>query len=338
MSPLNPPARMAGRCALATIAIAALTACGTLPPGQGLNQVSALTAERIGQPLPATANETDQHALAQVTKDILSKPISADDAVRLAVLNSPTLRSSYASVGIAQADLMQAGRLSNPSLTFQRTRAGAQVEIERSLGFNLVNLLTAPLARRIETGRFEQTRLLVASQVIAHAAQTRSAYYSALAARQEAQYARQVSDSAGAGAELAMQMNKVGNMSGRELAREQAFAAEARAALLKAELQANTAREALTVLMGLSGADAGYLLPERLPELPDRVDDLGEIEQLAVNQRLDVRAATVEAEQTATSLGLVKRTRLVNVLDLAYVNNSATGQPSAPGYAITLEL
>ena len=51
---------------------------------------------------------------------------------------------------------MNAGSLANPTLRFARLSGGGGVEIDRALGFNPLGLLTLPLAREIEHGRFAQ--------------------------------------------------------------------------------------------------------------------------------------------------------------------------------------
>jgi outer membrane protein TolC len=137
---------------------------------------------------------------------------------------------------------------------------------------------------------------------------------------------------------LTGRMVQAGNSSQLDLAREQAFDAEATAAVGRAGKRALAAREKLTRLMGLWGSNAQYRLPDRLPDLPAAPAELDDIERIAIRDRLDIQAAKVEAAQTASSLGLTRATRFVNVLDLGYVRNSSAGQPSAPGYVITLEL
>ncbi|MDN8707874.1 hypothetical protein Q0M69_14300, partial [Staphylococcus aureus] len=74
---------------------------------------------------------------------------------------------------------------------------------------------------------------------------------SAVAAEQAAVYATQVTDSAEAGAELALRMQQAGNFSKLDYAREQAFYADAVAQLAKTRQQSVSAREKLTRTMGL---------------------------------------------------------------------------------------
>jgi outer membrane protein TolC len=107
---------------------------------------------------------------------------------------------------------------------------------------------------------------------------------------------------------------------------------------MRAERSLGTAREHLTRQLGLWGAQAGYTLPERLPELPARAHELARIEQTALERRLDVQAARQAAQQLAADLGLTRATRLVNVLELGVHDKRETGAARADGYEVSLEL
>ena len=312
--------------------------CSTMPADGGFGPVSGLAKSRLGMDAGIVRTGADSSALEQMINDRLAKELSADDAVQIALLNNRSLQATYWSVGIAQADVVQAGRLPNPAFGFKRTHAGADVSIERTLTFNLARLLTAPLAKRIETRRFEAIKLTVANQMLALAVQARRAHIEAVAAAQGVDYARQVSQSAQASAELSTRMANVGNFSQLDLAREQAFYAETVGSLGRAERAAIASREKLTRLMGLWGRKTAFILPARLPDLPAAPAVIDDVETIAMRDRLDIQAAKIEAAQTASSLGLTRATRFVNVLDLGYVRNSQTDLPVARGYEVSLEL
>jgi outer membrane protein TolC len=324
--------------ALAVLPALLLSGCATVTPDGGFDAVAQLAQARLGKEARIVRNDDDQRALDSLVTAKLQAPLQIDDAVQIALLNSRTLQATYWDVGIAQADLVQAGRLRNPSFSYQRTRAGSDIEIERSLGFNFLTALTAPLARRIETRRFEQAKLLVAGQMLQHALATKRAWVEAVAAMQGVAYARQVNEAAQLSSELTGRMAQVGNSSQLDLAREQAFQADAAAALVRAQKNAVAASETLTRLMGLSGANTAFRLPDRLPDLPPAPLDLPDVEGIALRERLDIQAAELGASHTAQALGLTRVTRFINVLDLDYVRNSKSGESTAPGYAITLEL
>lgn len=320
------------------VAAVLATGCMSVPPDGGFGAVAQLAGERLGKEARIARNDADQRALDSLVSAKLQAPLQLDDAVQIALLNNRTLQASYWDVGIAQADLVQAGRLPNPSFSFQRTRAGGDIEIDRALGVNFLAVLTAPLARRIEAGRFEQATLLVAGQMLQHAAATRRAYVEAVAAVQGVAYARQVDEAFQLSSTLTGRMAQAGNSSQLELAREQAFQADAAAALVRAQQHAVSTRETLTRLLGLWGNNTAYRLPERLPDLPGAPLDLPDVETIALRERLDIRAGQLRAAHTAAALGLTRATRFINVLDLDYVRNSKSGGTSAPGYAIRLEL
>jgi outer membrane protein TolC len=363
---------MPGRLALA-LAAALLSGCASFSGDSGFSTVAQATQDRIGQQGKILRSDDDRQALAGLLQQKLKQPLTADDAVQIALLNNRGLQATYWSLGIAEADLVQAGRLQNPAFGYKHTQGGGDTAIERTLGFNLVSLITAPLAARIEGRRFEQAKLAVADQALKVAADTRRSYYEAVAAAHALEYAQQVRDAAEAGAELGRRMQQAGNWSKLDAAREQAFHSDALAEAVKAGKQANASREKLARLLGLSGAvtaaggssgrstDGGsndgssigngggdnaatvsprltFTLPAHLPDLPAAPRELADAEQAAMRNRLDVQAAKLDTEHTASSLGLTRGTRFINVLELAAVRESATGQPRERGYEITLEI
>lgn len=323
------PAIAMGACLLA------LGGCASFSKDGGRDAVSALTAERIGQEarLPKTGTETE----AEVGR-LLAQPLTPDAAVRVALLNNRALRARLAQLGVAEADLVQAGRLRNPGIGFSRIAGGGETEIERSVMFDLVGLLTMPLRRDIEARRFEGAKLGAALDAVRLAAETRKAWFNAVAAAQSARYAEQVREAAQAGAELAARMAQVGNLSALDQTREQAFSSEATAQLARARHQAVAAREQLARMMGAWGEQTAFRLPERLPDLPASPKEAGPLEAQAMEARLDLRLAKLEVESTARALGLTKATGFINVLDAGYVNSSKTGAPRENGYAIELSL
>jgi outer membrane protein TolC len=190
----------------------------------------------------------------------------------------------------------------------------------------------------IERGRFEQAKLQAAAEAVRLAAETRRAYFDAVAAQQAAQYMEQVKESAEAGAELGRQMARTGNWSKLKYAQEQSLYAEAAAQFARSLHNATAAREQLTRLLGLWGTATALRLPDRLPDLPEAPKRMLNIETLAMRQRLDVQMAIHDAEATAGALGLTRNTGFINVFDFGYANRSETDRPRVQGYEIELEL
>ena len=322
------------------VALAALilTGCATFSKDGGLDTVSTLTRERTGQTVQRETSADDAKATQSVVDQLLTKPLTPDDAVQVALANNKGLQAAFAELGVAEASLVQAGRIRNPGYSFGRLRGGGDSEIDRSIMFDFVGLLTLPMRTSMEGRRFEQAKLQAASQAVQLAADTRKAYFNAVAAQQGAQYAEQVATAAEASAELAQRLAKVGNWSKLDQAREQVFHADATTQLARARHNATAAREQLTRLLGLWGANTAFKLPDRLPDLPKAPNEVATIEAQAMSQRLDVQMARLDAEATASSLGLTRATGFINVFESGYANKSQTGQPRENGYEISLEL
>jgi outer membrane protein TolC len=333
-----PPVRLVP----AAAALALLAGCATVTPDGGFDDVAAATQDRTGVTPQLTRDGAGQGALPPSLRALpvfaAGAPLDMDTAVRIALVNHPGLQAAYWNVGIAQADLAQAARPRNPSFDFKRLAGGGALEIERGITLDLVGMLTAPLAARMEARRFEQVKREVGAAIERHALETRTAWIEAVAGRQALDYARRVQASSEAGAELAGRMARAGNTNQLELAREQLFHAQAASDVARAARRATAARERLTRALGLWGKDAGYALPDHLPDLPAAPAELADVERIALEQRLDVQAAKAEASATAADLGLTRTTRFIDVLDAGYADKSDTGAPRQHGYTLSLEL
>jgi outer membrane protein TolC len=233
---------------------------------------------------------------------------------------------------------VRAGRLRNPLFSFGRLSGDGVVEIDRAVMFDVLGLLTMPVARQVEQRRFEQAQFQAAYQAVGIASDVRRAYFSAVAAQELVKYYQQVKEAAEASNELARRMVAAGNFNKLAQMREQAFYADATSDLARAQHQAVAERERLSRLMGLSGEQLNFRLPERLPDLPAQPAEPKDAEQTAIDKRLDVLMAKRATESTAKALGLTKATRLVNVLEVGYQNKSETGSSRFNGYEIELEL
>jgi len=334
---------MNARSLMALLALALLGGCATFSGDGGTTAVNeSLQSRGLQQPAPWIRSETEAERAAGEVNRLLAQPLSADTAVRIALLNNRGLQARYAELGIAEADLVQAGRLVNPGFSFGRLHRADIVEYERAFLFDLMGLLTMPLRTEIERGRFAAAQNRVAAEILQVAADTRRAWVRAVAAQQAAAYAEQVRTAAEAAAELARRMAGVGNFSALDRAREQAFYAEATAQLARARQTAASEREALTRLLGLWGEAITFRLPERLPdlpkELPPQLREITDIERLAMQQRLDLQAAVRESESLARNLGLTRATGWFSVLEGKYMRNSESGEPRQTGWEVELRI
>ncbi len=309
------------RTAAALAAALVLAGCASLSSDGGSADVQALTA---GNPLVAgaAAQRAPDEASRKRIGELLARPLDAESAVRIALVNSPRVQDAFATLQLSDADRVQAASLPNPVLAFSRLREGSEREFERMLSFNVVGLLTLPWQARWAGQRHESAKLQAAQSVLVLAADTRRAWVRAVAAQQSVAYLRDAKEATEAGAELAHRMARAGNWSALQRTREQLLLADASAQLARAEQSAVASREQLTRLLGLSGGDTAYTLPDRLPPLPDTAPELGDVQALALRDRLDVRSATAQNAAVAGSLGLTHATSVINAMELGVVRNT----------------
>jgi hypothetical protein len=200
------------RMTAAALAASILAGCASFSPDGGMGTVSDLTKERTGEPVRAHRSAGDTSTADHRRDEILKQPLTADSAVELALLNNRGLQASFAQLGIAESALVEAGRLRNPVLSFGRMAlGGGAVEIERSVMFDVLGLLTMPAAQQVQQRNFEQAQYQAAYEAVGIAADTRRAYFSAVAAQELVTYYRQVKDAADVSNDLAKRMVVAGN-------------------------------------------------------------------------------------------------------------------------------
>jgi outer membrane protein TolC len=326
------------RTGIAAMALLVVGGCASLSEDAGFSKVEQAVKERTGAETKWARSDNEADTVRGRVKELLAKPLGPTEAVQMALLNNPGLQASYAEVGIAEADLVQASRWRGPTFSFARLRRGDEREIERGVFFDVLGLLTIPLSTRASESRLQATQNRAAAEALRVALDARKAWFQAVAAQETAKYMAQVRDAAEASAELARRMASVGNFPKLTQAREQAFYAETTTQLARARNNATAARERLARLMGLWGEDLAFQLPERLPELPKSPREGGDLEAQAIAQRLDVHGARRDADALARSLGLTKVTRFVNLLEVGVLSKSETGEPRQRGWEIEVGL
>lgn len=315
-----------------------LGACAGPVANNAFEDIAAQTEDKIGQRPVWIRSEADEQAVRAELGRLLARPVGADDAVRIALLNNRRLQARLADLGIGAADLTASWRPANPGFGFSRLHRSGEVEIERSVGIDALSLLALPLRAGIEARQFERTKLQTAGEILRLAAQTKRAWYEAVAAEQTTRYIETTRESASVQAELARRMYQAGNWAMLDYAREQLFYADVTARLARSRMTATAAREKLARLMGLWGDDLRFTLPERLPVLPGQPRDMQNIEAEAIAGRLDVKQAQADMEALRKAYGLTNALRFVNVLETGFVRKSETGRSDQMGYEIRLEV
>ena len=175
-----------GKLLVATVGILGLAGCATFSDDGGFGRVEQTTRERLDKDVKWARSDAERTTLQTRVGELLAKPLMADDAIKLALYNNRGLQAAFFDLGISEAELVQAGRLPNPHFSMLRASKPEngirEFKIEQALTFNIFALITMPLAVEVEKRKFAQAQQLAVVDVARLAAETRQAYYTALAA------------------------------------------------------------------------------------------------------------------------------------------------------------
>jgi outer membrane protein TolC len=195
----------------------------------------------------------------------------------------------------------------------------------------------------IATVRFRQAQLVAALETLRVAAETRRAFYRAIAAQELVGLFTQANSAAATMAQLAKRLGETGAMNKLDQAREQAFYSDLTTRLASARQRASRERERLIRALGLWGNDLDFALSKALPALPKRALILPAIEQDTVRHRVDLQIARIELDTLAKTYGLTQATRFINVLDAGYADKltkdkETGGSIRDRGFAVSFEI
>ena len=328
---------------LSALQVFALVGCARVDFDESLARTNRATADFTAGNLALAQTGEQGAALAKTAASLLAHPLTQDDAVHLALVNSPAIQAMLAQNWAEAARAAQSGRLANPLLVFERTTLADEVEFERFLAFTLLDLLTLPLRYPATLQRIELSRVRLALEAVDTVTRVRQGWVRAVAARESLTYARQVNEVGEISAELARRMQTVGNFSRLQRVRQQAFHADTATRLALAQQHSVAAREELARLLGLSAAQEQALqLPERLPDLPATPRSPEEVSAAARTGRLDLQLARTAYAAAAKEQGLQRITSLTDIeLGVRHdtvFDDAAGSRDNRTGYAITVRL
>ena len=325
--------------------IGVFSGCASVPKDAGFSDVQNIIEQRIGRRVHWNQGTSEDAAVVDVVRSMLQQELTIDEAVQIALLNNRSLLATYEELGIAQADLVQAGLLRNPtfgaSFRFPDKTVGGHrsTNTEFSVVQDFLDLLVRPLRKKVAAAQFEQAKLRVGNAVLDLAAEVRSAYYALQADEQTLEMRRTVVQATEAGVDIATRQHDAGTLKTLDLANQQGFHDQAKLDMTRTDIQIVADRERLNRLMGIWGADTIWKLPERLPELPESEIPMEHLESIAVSQRLDLAAARQETQVIAHALSLTRKYRYFYVFDVGVDSeHDVADDVTFTGPNLTLEL
>lgn len=298
-----PKLKMIGITALLPLII---SSCARVPHGSE-EQVAGIVQERIGKEVLWNRTCYEDPRVASYVQDLVFQPISIESAVQIALLNNPEVQATFEEIGIAQADLIEAGLFTNPVFSVELRYPQAKnlmVNIEYLITATFLDIFLIPLRTRLAATELEQAKLRVANEILDLAFEVRQTYYELVAEQQMLKYTQAIAELASIQSEISLRQHNVGNVYQLDLEEMQAIFLEADLQITQSQEKIIRLSEKLNRLLGFS-EEICLTFPEQLPEEVDYQGfDLCQLESMALQERIDLQVARFEIIRFSRMLGL----------------------------------
>jgi len=279
----------------------ATSVCSAASLDESFKDVSNTILSRTGKRVQWNRGTPQDAEAERYVRALLKRPLTPNSAIQIALLNNHELQATYEEIGIAQADVIQAGLLRNPLFSIERRFPGQALEAELVTEF--IDVLFLPLRKRAAKAQLEAAKSRVGNEILKIVAEVRAAFYEHQGNLQLGDLGVEVEKAAAASAEAALQLHQAGNTRDVDLASEEAMHVQAKLDVAKGQALAIDTREKLNKLIGAWGEQTEWTIAPRLPDPPKNEVKTGSLESRAVEQRLDLVALRYEALSQAQSLG-----------------------------------
>jgi len=280
-----------------SLVVLAVAACGCSSPTAGPT-VAESVRERTGFTVPVRSPTNGWDLPPQV---VLDDGLSEDEAVTIALWNNAGFRAALAELGIARADLIEAGQLANPTLSLLFPLGPKQMEFAATLPVQV--LWQRP--RRVALARVNERK--VAEQLVQNGLDlirdVRVAFADVVLAQDRERLAREAAVAQTQIAEIAKARVQAGDASELESSTAQVAALRARDESRAASHELVLSRQRLAVLLGSPARQhefRGVATEPRQTSVPGRQ----RLIEMAITSRPDLRASELELEAAGKRAGL----------------------------------
>lgn len=281
------------------------SSCTRIPQEDG-SWVNCKIHERIDKEVRWYQGDEQDFLVKERIQTLLQQELNVEGAVQIALLNNPEIQATFEELGIAQADLVEAGLLSNPIFDFTArfpNKAGFKTDIEYSITASFLDLFLVPLRKRIAAAEFEKTKFRVSNAILDLAFEVQEVYYALQAAQSQLQYIEDIAEIASIQEEISFRQFAVENVHKLDVQLVQANLLEAELEIDRVLAEIIHLREKLAKLLGLC-INTQLNIPNNLPDLDYQGFPIEYLEAVAFRERLDLQEARWEIIRLSRMLGI----------------------------------
>lgn len=275
----------------------------------------------------------------QATAPTPTGVLTEEQLIRLAIANNKGLRARLSALDISLADMLEATSWPSPTVSIGKMVGNGTSLLSTGIEFDLTGLLWR--SARIKTAEQEHRAKIAetADELHRFIMQVRMAIHDWQRTDALLLQSRQLSEAARATAELAEAQFRKGTLSRRDMIRYQLEAASILADSQSAELEAQSAAEALLVLTGES-PDTATLRPGKISPPPETLTLPEDAEAYALANRQDLLALELQRQAHLSALSRTRSSLWTGEFGLGAETEKRSGEPreSGPRLSFTLPL
>lgn len=275
---------------------------------RSLRQVNEAVKTQVGVDADLTESLTEAQIQEEI-ESVLIEPLTEEGAVKIAILNNPSLRAAIAGLGISQADLIQGGLLHNPTFSAsirESNEEGSKTNSEFEIKQDVMDLLFWPLRKRLANSQFKQAEYDLAKTIVDFIKEVRAEFYSWQAADYALLMRQDYFKAQESNIELAQRQKDAGNINKLVLAEHKAAFQEAKIALTRAQLETDTTAHRLKNILGLTTSEVSLQSAKSLPELPLDEFFLDDLEEKTLDSRIDLAMKRQEIKILEQSMAMAR--------------------------------
>ncbi len=292
-----------------------LTACASVQTHEEWERVKASAFERTGAEIKWEQTEEDVKAVQAEAGTLLSDGLSEEDAVKIALLNNRKLQASFEEIGVAKADLVQAGLFTNPGLSavFRFPFEGGGTSIEGEALMNIADFWQMPIRKKAASSRLETVMLQISEEILDTAAEARKAHLERIALTSLRDEVKRIKEEAEKFRDHLIYRQKFGYSNDLDIYTADASAAEQELELARLERELKAAALRLNRVLGLSPGQTDYEMTGSLSEEFTPLPDADGMIAYSLSMKPDILIAKMKVEGSRRVLELEKKRIFDNV-------------------------
>ncbi|CDZ81810.1 Cation efflux system protein CzcC [Candidatus Rubidus massiliensis] len=280
--------------------------CTRIPQINDDNGVSSIVNSRIAKDTYWNPGCYQDERISNAIQELLQQELTADSAVQIALLNNPQIQEMFEEIGIAQADLVEAGLFSNPAFDIifrYPDKSNLKTNIEYTITQSFIDLFLIPLRIKVAKAELEQTTLRVTNEILDLAFEVEQTFYELQAAEQDLKYIKSIVELTSIHSQLASRQRIVGNIYKLDFQQIQSRYLEAKLEIARIQNDIIRLREKLNRLLGFCG-DIQWRISDNLPEIDYQGLSIACLESVAFSERLDLQSARFDVLRLSRMLGI----------------------------------